>query len=72
MSHGTFCWNELMAHDVEKAKAFYSKVVELGNPIGAALRHRHAVEGPADDLAVEGFRLLHVVEIGRASCRERV
>jgi len=23
MSHGTFCWNELMAHDVEKAKAFY-------------------------------------------------
>jgi len=27
MSHGTFCWNELMAHDVEKAKAFYSKVV---------------------------------------------
>jgi predicted enzyme related to lactoylglutathione lyase len=27
MSHGTFCWNELMTHDVEKAKAFYSKVV---------------------------------------------
>jgi uncharacterized protein len=27
MSHGTFCWNELMAHDVEKAKAFYGKVV---------------------------------------------
>jgi len=23
MSHGTFCWNELMTHDVEKAKAFY-------------------------------------------------
>ena len=27
MSHGTFCWNELMTHDVEKAKAFYGKVV---------------------------------------------
>src|SRR5262249_37347906 len=27
MSHGTFCWNELMTHDAEKAKAFYSKVV---------------------------------------------
>jgi predicted enzyme related to lactoylglutathione lyase len=27
MSHGNFCWNELMAHDVEKAKAFYSKAV---------------------------------------------
>jgi uncharacterized protein len=27
MSHGTFCWNELMTHDVEKAKAFYSKAV---------------------------------------------
>jgi predicted enzyme related to lactoylglutathione lyase len=27
MSHGTFCWNELMTHDVEKAKAFYTKVV---------------------------------------------
>src|SRR6266511_1197237 len=27
MSHGSFCWNELMTHDVEKAKAFYSKSV---------------------------------------------
>ena len=27
MSHGTFCWNELMTHDAEKAKAFYSKTV---------------------------------------------
>ena len=25
--HGKFIWNELMTHDVEKAKAFYSKVV---------------------------------------------
>jgi uncharacterized protein len=27
MSHGTFCWNELMTHDVEKAKAFYKDVI---------------------------------------------
>jgi predicted enzyme related to lactoylglutathione lyase len=25
--HGKFVWNELMTHDVEKAKAFYSAVV---------------------------------------------
>ncbi len=22
--HGTFCWNELMTRDAEKAKAFYA------------------------------------------------
>jgi uncharacterized protein len=27
MSHGTFCWNELMAHDVERAKKFYRSTV---------------------------------------------
>ena len=27
MSHGTFCWNELMAHDVERAKKFYRDTV---------------------------------------------
>src|SRR5690349_5061261 len=27
MSHGGFCWNELMTHDVEQAKAFYAKSV---------------------------------------------
>ena len=27
MSHGTFCWNELMAHDVEQAKKFYRDTV---------------------------------------------
>jgi predicted enzyme related to lactoylglutathione lyase len=26
-SHGTFCWNELMARDVEKAKAFYATTI---------------------------------------------
>ena len=26
-SHGTFCWNELMTTDVEKAKAFYAGVL---------------------------------------------
>lgn len=26
-SHGTFCWNELMTHDVEAAKKFYQDVV---------------------------------------------
>lgn len=26
-SHGTFCWNELMTHDVEAAKKFYKDVV---------------------------------------------
>lgn len=25
--HGTFCWNELMTGDVEKAKEFYTKLV---------------------------------------------
>jgi uncharacterized protein len=27
MSHGTFCWNELMAHDAERAKKFYRDTV---------------------------------------------
>ena len=27
MSHGTFCWNELMTRDVEKAKAFYGAAI---------------------------------------------
>ena len=27
MAHGTFCWNELMTGDVEKAKAFYSATI---------------------------------------------
>jgi predicted enzyme related to lactoylglutathione lyase len=26
-THGHFYWNELMTHDVEKAKAFYSKAI---------------------------------------------
>lgn len=26
-SHGTFYWNELMTHDVEKAKAFYAATI---------------------------------------------
>ena len=26
-SHGTFYWNELMTHDVEKAKAFYATTI---------------------------------------------
>lgn len=25
--HGHFCWNELMAHDVERAKAFYAACI---------------------------------------------
>ncbi len=25
--HGHFCWNELMAHDVERAKAFYTATI---------------------------------------------
>ena len=25
--HGHFCWNELMAHDVERAKAFYATCI---------------------------------------------
>ena len=25
--HGLFCWNELMAHDVERAKAFYAATI---------------------------------------------
>ena len=24
MPHGSFCWNELLTHDVEKAKSFYA------------------------------------------------
>ena len=27
MAHGTFCWNELMTGDVEKAKAFYAAAI---------------------------------------------
>jgi len=27
MSHGAFCWNELMTHDVEQAKKFYAETV---------------------------------------------
>ena len=26
-SHGTFCWNELMTHDVERAKQFYRDTI---------------------------------------------
>src|SRR5712691_7076223 len=26
-SHGSFCWNELMAHDVERAKKFYAGTI---------------------------------------------
>ena len=26
-SHGTFCWNELMTHDVERAKRFYHDTI---------------------------------------------
>ena len=26
-SHGTFCWNELMTRDVERAKAFYRETI---------------------------------------------
>ena len=25
--HGTFCWNELMTRDVERAKSFYAKTI---------------------------------------------
>jgi predicted enzyme related to lactoylglutathione lyase len=25
--HGTFCWNELMTHDVERAKKFYADTI---------------------------------------------
>jgi predicted enzyme related to lactoylglutathione lyase len=39
MSHGTFCWNELMTHDVERAKKFYRDTVgwtfdAMTTPIG--------------------------------------
>jgi hypothetical protein len=27
MPHGNFCWNELMTHDVERAKRFYSDTI---------------------------------------------
>lgn len=27
MSHGNFCWNELMTHDVERAKKFYADTI---------------------------------------------
>jgi predicted enzyme related to lactoylglutathione lyase len=27
MSHGNFCWNELMTRDVEKAKKFYADTI---------------------------------------------
>jgi predicted enzyme related to lactoylglutathione lyase len=26
-SHGSFCWNELMAHDVQRAKKFYADTI---------------------------------------------
>jgi predicted enzyme related to lactoylglutathione lyase len=26
-SHGTFCWNELMTRDVERAKQFYESTI---------------------------------------------
>jgi uncharacterized protein len=26
-SHGSFCWNELMTHDVERAKRFYADAI---------------------------------------------
>jgi uncharacterized protein len=26
-SHGSFCWNELMTHDVERAKKFYADTI---------------------------------------------
>src|SRR6516225_4419029 len=27
-SHGTFCWNELMTRDVERAKKFYEETID--------------------------------------------
>ena len=27
MAHGSFCWNELMTHDVERAKKFYADTI---------------------------------------------
>ena len=27
VSHGTFCWNELMTRDVERAKSFYAETI---------------------------------------------
>ncbi len=27
MAHGSFIWNELVTHDIEKAKAFYAKAL---------------------------------------------
>jgi predicted enzyme related to lactoylglutathione lyase len=47
-SHGTFCWNELLTRDVERAKKFY------GDTIGWTFDSMPAPDGATYWLAMQG------------------